>query len=106
VDGEAALRRAEQAAAWADALHLDTRTGARLGGTGVTHDWSLSARIAAATPIPVILAGGLTADNVAEAVGHVRPFGVDVNSGVEDARGVKDPAKMRAFVAAARAAAL
>jgi phosphoribosylanthranilate isomerase len=106
VDGEAALRRAQEAAAWADALHLDTRTGARLGGTGVTHDWSLSARIVAAAPTPVMLAGGLTPDNVAEAVGRVRPFGVDVNSGVEDARGAKDRALLRAFVAAARAAAL
>ena len=105
VDGEAALDRAAAVAVWADALVLDTRTAGRLGGTGITHDWSLSARIVAATSRPVILAGGLTPRNVGEAVRLVRPFAVDVNSGVEDTTGSKDPARVRAFVTAARRAA-
>ena len=90
-----------------DALVLDTRTAERLGGTGQTHDWSVSARIVeAVAPVPIYLAGGLRPENVAEAVARVRPAGVDVNSGVEDASGRKDTAKMRAFVDRARAGLL
>ena len=104
VTGEDALGRALDYAADADALVLDTRTADRLGGTGQTHDWSVSARIVAAVaPVPVHLAGGLTPENVAKAIARVRPAGVDVNSGVEDAKGRKDTAKMRAFVDHARA---
>jgi phosphoribosylanthranilate isomerase len=105
VTGEDALRRALDHAGNADALVLDTRTADRLGGTGQTHDWSVSARIVAAvSPVPVYLAGGLTPENVGEAVARVRPARVDVNSGVEDAGGHKDMPKMRAFVERARAA--
>jgi phosphoribosylanthranilate isomerase len=104
VTGEDALGRALAHAANADALVLDTRTADRLGGTGRTHDWSVSARIVVAVaPLPVYLAGGLRPENVAEAVARVRPAGVDVNSGVEDAGGRKDAAKMRAFMERARA---
>jgi phosphoribosylanthranilate isomerase len=104
VTGEDALGSALAYAPDADALVLDSRTADRLGGTGLTHDWSVSARIVAAVaPLPVYLAGGLTPENVAEAVARVRPAGVDVNSGVEDADGRKDAAKMRAFVDRARA---
>jgi phosphoribosylanthranilate isomerase len=104
VTGEDAVGHALAYAAVADALVLDSRTADRLGGTGLTHDWSVSARIVAAVaPLPVYLAGGLTPENVAEAVARVRPAGVDVNSGVEDADGRKDAAKMRAFVDRARA---
>ena len=74
-----------------------------LGGTGRTHDWDISREIVRSTSVPVILAGGLTADNVYAAVRKVRPFGVDVNSGVEtDTR--KDPQKMKAFIEAAKRA--
>jgi phosphoribosylanthranilate isomerase len=74
--------------------------GGALGGTGHSFDWSLVAELARARKLT--LAGGLTPDNVARAVAVVRPFCVDVASGVESAPGVKDPAKVRAFVAAAR----
>ena len=104
VTGEDALGRALSYAGAADALVLDSRTADRLGGTGLTHDWSVSARIVeAVTPLPVYLAGGLRPENVGEAVARVRPAGVDVNSGVEDASGRKDAQKMREFVARARA---
>lgn len=73
-------------------------------GVGERGDWSAAARMAALTQL--VLAGGLDADNVAEAVRAVRPFGVDVSSGVESRRGVKDLARIREFVRAARAASL
>ena len=105
VTGDDALGRALDYAADSDRLVLDTRTADRLGGTGRTHDWSVSARIVAAVaPLPVYLAGGLTPENVAEAIARVRPAGVDVNSGVEDANGRKDSERMRAFVDCVRAA--
>jgi phosphoribosylanthranilate isomerase len=105
VTGEAALDDALSYAAVADALLLDSRTADRLGGTGLTHDWSISRRVVAGVaPLPVYLAGGLTPDNVARAVRAVGPAGVDVNSGVEDASGNKDPQRLGAFVANARRA--
>jgi phosphoribosylanthranilate isomerase len=71
-------------------------------GAGEKADWNAAARLAGQAEI--VLAGGLDATNVAEAVRLVRPFGVDVSSGVESSRGVKDAARIRDFVAAARAA--
>lgn len=103
VVGEEALAAARRAAGVADAILLDTRTATRLGGTGLTHDWALSRRIRAGLPAtPVVLAGGLTPDNVAEAVAAVEPYGVDVNSGVSVTRGRKSPELMARFVRAAR----
>ena len=86
----------------AAAYLLDSRVEGRRGGTGVAFDWRLAA--SATRHGPIILAGGLTPENVAEAVRTVRPYGVDTSSGVEREPGRKDPAKVRAFVAAARAA--
>jgi phosphoribosylanthranilate isomerase len=81
---------------------LDARVPGARGGTGATFDWQLlRGRVWSR---PILLAGGLTPANVAEAVRLVRPYGVDTSSGVERAPGVKDPARVRAFVAAARAA--
>ena len=88
-------------AGMADLVLLDSRAGDRMGGTGATFDWSIARGIA--QRMPVVLAGGLTPENVGEAIRTVRPFAVDVSSGVETA-GVKDPHKIRAFIEAVRAA--
>jgi phosphoribosylanthranilate isomerase len=84
------------------ALLMDTYHATRAGGTGQVADWTVAAYLAA--HYPLLLAGGLTPDNVAAAVQAVRPWGVDVASGVERAAGEKDHASIRAFVAAARSA--
>jgi phosphoribosylanthranilate isomerase len=104
VSGLEAIEMAAAYAGIAHALLLDTRTADRLGGTGRTHDWSISAQIVAAVPVPVYLAGGLTPDNVQRAIETVRPAGVDVNSGVKDSAGGKDPDKVRRFVSEALSA--
>ena len=78
------------------AILLDAYVEGMVGGTGTTFDWALAVEAKAWGPI--ILAGGLTPDNVVEAIRHVQPYGVDVSSGVEVAPGVKDHAKVRAFV--------
>jgi phosphoribosylanthranilate isomerase len=81
----------------------DPKTGAS-GATGKTHDWDASRRIVESAAKPVILAGGLTPDNVGRAIVQVRPKGVDAHTGVEGPDGMKDPALIRAFVAEARGA--
>ncbi|MDX1933078.1 MAG: phosphoribosylanthranilate isomerase [Capsulimonadales bacterium] len=89
----------------ADAFLLDTFHESALGGVGKTFDWSLALeakRIAG--DIPILLAGGLTPDNVAEAVRTVRPYAVDVSSGVEAEPGRKDHEKLRRFLDAVRSA--
>jgi phosphoribosylanthranilate isomerase len=82
------------------AFLLDANAPGAYGGTGQTADWNAAQPIAA--QYPLFLAGGLTPGNVAEAIRTVRPWGVDVASGVEAAPGKKDVEKMRAFVAAVR----
>jgi phosphoribosylanthranilate isomerase len=71
------------------------------GGAGKAFDWSL---IPECLPLPVVLSGGLHADNVGEAVVNLRPWAVDVSSGVEQAKGIKDASKIDAFIAAVRTA--
>jgi phosphoribosylanthranilate isomerase len=109
VGGEAAVAEAIAAAAHADALLLDSGRPHEpikvLGGTGRTHDWAISREIVDRAACPVFLAGGLRADNVARAVQTVRPFGVDVCTGVRRADYALDPMKLEAFVAAVAAAA-
>ncbi len=99
---EGALELAKAYAPFVDALLLDSRTDTMIGGTGVTHDWSISRRIVAAVSKPVILAGGLTPTNIENAIRTVRPYGVDVNSGVEDTEGNKEATKVRQFIKSAR----
>ena len=82
---------------------LDAYSHTSFGGTGEVADWALSKKIAASVS-NVILAGGLTPENVAEAIRVVRPFGVDVASGVESSPGVKDPNKLEAFIRNAKTA--
>jgi len=83
----------------AKALLLDAHVPGEAGGTGRTFDW---ARVPRELPIPVILSGGLTPENVGRAVREVRPWAVDVSSGVERSRGVKDPGKIIEFIRSVR----
>jgi phosphoribosylanthranilate isomerase len=86
-----------------DAVILDSfdPTSGAVGATGLTHNWSLSARIVRRSRVPVILAGGLNHENVAEAIAIVRPQGVDAHSGVEDQDGSRNFGKIEAFAKAA-----
>ena len=83
----------------AKGLLLDAFVDGRHGGTGSTFDWTL---IPDQLPLPLILAGGLHQDNVADAIRRVRPWAVDVSSGVEAATGIKDAAKVAAFIKGVR----
>lgn len=86
----------------ADAVLLDTMVNGKLGGTGEVHDWNKSAEIVGSLKVPVILAGGLNPGNVAAAIEKVRPYAVDVSSGVET-DGKKDPQKIFSFIREVRA---
>ncbi|MCE5364808.1 phosphoribosylanthranilate isomerase [Pseudomonas anguilliseptica] len=85
----------------ASGVLLDTYVSGIPGGTGEAFDWSL---VPAQLSKPVILAGGLTAENVAQAITQVRPYAVDVSGGVESAKGIKDAAKISAFMQAVKRA--
>ncbi|HEY5897756.1 MAG TPA: phosphoribosylanthranilate isomerase [Burkholderiales bacterium] len=98
VDALEYLRPFSTAAAWL----LDSFVE-EYGGVGSRFDWSLAPRVGqAGRERPLILSGGLDAQNVAEAIRRVRPWGVDVSSGVESAKGIKDAAKIAAFIAEVR----
>lgn len=101
---EASVEEALQAAYFADALLLDSGNPNLdvkvLGGTGKTHNWALSRKIAEQAAVPVFLAGGLHAGNVQEALDQVRPYGLDLCSGVRS-HGILDPEKLEAFFRAA-----
>jgi len=84
------------------AVHLDAFDTQLYGGTGRRVDWAVAAEVVVRSRAKVILAGGLTPDNVAAAIQWVKPYGVDVSGGVEAEIGVKDAGKLRAFVQAAR----
>jgi len=83
----------------AQGLLLDAFVAGAPGGTGQTFDWAL---IPPDLPLPVVLSGGLTPDNVGEAIETVKPWAVDVSSGVEAAKGIKDAAKIAAFMQGVR----
>jgi phosphoribosylanthranilate isomerase len=88
-----------------DTVLLDSSTGGEFGGSGRTFPWNTARAFIEANPLlQVVLAGGLTPANVGRAVAIVRPFGVDATTGVETAPGRKDYGRLRAFIAAARAA--
>jgi phosphoribosylanthranilate isomerase len=92
------LAQAEREFGDAAALLLDSHGAGELGGTGRCFDWAQVPRLSR----PLVLAGGLTPDNVREAVLQLRPWAVDVSSGVEDAPGVKNAQKMQAFIREAK----
>ncbi|KAB1187805.1 MULTISPECIES: phosphoribosylanthranilate isomerase [Haloferax] len=98
------IARARAVAPAVDGLLVDTPSESGAGGTGQTHDWDASRALVEAVDVPVILAGGLTPDNVADAVRTVAPDGVDVASGVEASGGVKDHDAVRRFVTEAKTA--
>ena len=79
---------------------IDAYSESSYGGTGQTVDWNIAAEAAKAAPI--LLAGGLTPENVQEAIHQVQPYGVDVSSGVEARPGKKDSGKIQAFIQAAK----
>ncbi len=81
-------------------LLVDADERVQRGGTGITADWAAAAVLARQRPI--VLAGGITPENVGDAVLTVQPFGIDVSSGVEDAPGIKNPEKLRALFEALR----
>ena len=89
----------------AHALVIDSYSPDAYGGTGIRSNWDLAAELVLRTKYPVILAGGLTPDNVAIAIAKVKPYAVDVSSGIESAPGIKDHTKMLDFIQAAREAA-
>jgi phosphoribosylanthranilate isomerase len=92
-----------------DALLVDSRTATAPGGTGIAYDWNAAASTLFGnpdSPHKLVAAGGLTPENVSEAIATLRPWGVDVVSGVESSLGHKDPEKVRAFVANARTASV
>lgn len=97
-----AIEKAKEYENIVDAILLDSKTSDRLGGTGLTHDWNISAEIVKTVKVPVILAGGLNPDNVKEAINKVKPFGVDVNTGVKGLNGYKDPEKVKRFIEIAK----
>jgi phosphoribosylanthranilate isomerase len=95
----AAVETASAASKSCSAVLLDSFANGHYGGTGIVHDWQLSKLIKRLiAPKPLILAGGLNPENVAEAVRVVQPYAVDVSSGVELQPGIKDPKKMVEFI--------
>jgi phosphoribosylanthranilate isomerase len=105
--GEESIERASAVAQLVDGVLLDSgdprRAMKELGGTGRVHDWSLSRRIREALTVPVVLAGGLTPANARKAIALVRPYGLDVCSGVRT-NALLDPVKLRAFMHAVQTA--
>jgi phosphoribosylanthranilate isomerase len=104
VEGPSALDRAGELDDQVDAILLDSidRSKGQVGGTGMTHDWEISAQIVKQVSTPVILAGGLTPTNVRNAIDRVQPWAVDVNSGVRNAKGLKDANLIGAFIRASK----
>ena len=108
VSGPSSVHSGDGYAEVVDGFHLDSRNAStgQVGGTGITHDWSLSAEFVARHELPVMLAGGLTPENVEDAIARVKPAAVDVNSGVKGmTTRRKDAERMRDFIHRARGVA-
>jgi len=104
--GVTALELLPSLCSYVDTILLDScnpSTG-QVGGTGMTHDWNQSAEIVRKATVPVILAGGLKPENVSAAIKKVKPFGVDVNSGVKDSQGFRSYERCISFVRNAKKA--
>ncbi|BCW94709.1 MAG: phosphoribosylanthranilate isomerase [Fimbriimonadales bacterium] len=101
---EEILQTLESWQAHAERFVLDTYHPTLLGGTGVAQDWTRLRTVCARAPKPIMLAGGLTPETVADAIRTARPAGVDVSSGVEAAPGRKDPDRVRQFIRNAKTA--
>ena len=101
---ESAVNEAGRYVGFVDGIILDTaiRATGQVGGTGQMHDWSISQKVGRSMDLPVILAGGLNPENVAEAVRMVEPYAVDVNSGVTNPNGEKDHERLRRFITRAK----
>tara|TARA_Y100000310_G_C20611746_1_gene778348 strand:+ start:181 stop:825 length:645 start_codon:yes stop_codon:yes gene_type:complete len=102
VTDASSLEEAKKFEKHVDFILLDTKIGERKGGTGKTHDWTVSAEIVKQLSTPVFLAGGLNPENVAEAIKTVQPYAVDVNSGVKATAKRKDHKKMEQFIRGAK----
>jgi phosphoribosylanthranilate isomerase len=95
-DPKQAAQAIEASGVWA--ITADSKTRSMPAGTGKTMNWSLAAEINQMLKIPMLLAGGLKAENAAQAIAQVKPFGLDVISGVEKSYGQKDPEQVKLFV--------
>lgn len=97
-----AIKSAKLYERYVDFLLIDTKIKSRIGGTGKTHNWEISKKIVRNCKKPVFLAGGLTPENIVSAIATVKPYGVDVNSGVRSVPRFKDYNKMRIFIERAK----
>jgi len=102
VTGKSAVQKAKKMENFSDAILLDSRIGNQLGGTGRTHNWDISRQIVQSSNVPVILAGGLNPENLKEAIKKVRPWGVDVHTGVENPDWSKNYEKIKRFIRIAK----
>ncbi|HIE34499.1 MAG TPA: phosphoribosylanthranilate isomerase [Candidatus Altiarchaeales archaeon] len=93
-----AIEKAREFSGIVDAILLDTKMKGMVGGTGKTHNWNISRKIVELVEKPVILAGGLNPENVGEAIEQVKPYAVDVSSGVESMTGKKDMKRVEDFI--------
>ncbi|MCJ7532043.1 MAG: phosphoribosylanthranilate isomerase [Anaerolineales bacterium] len=100
VTGPETVEEATELQKVADALLLDTfdTKSGNIGGTGKTHDWVISRKIVERVSVPVILAGGLTEENIKDAMIAVNPWGIDCETGVEKSNGLKDHEKLKNFI--------
>lgn len=98
VKGPETITLCKQYSKYVDAILLDTETKTGVGGTGKTHDWNISAEITREIKKPVILAGGLNPENIRDAINKVKPYAVDVASGVEEKPGIKNKKKIEEFI--------